>query len=715
MAQKKKKKSAQNKPNPGNYPKEIDRVMLSAIRDAQSSGSYMRKLGLKDEGRIRIAESGLHSVEKMALSVFVFGNFRPTNRFFKRESSILHRMLAEKPHGVQRVLKINTCLLLSNYLPTPKQEEGEQLEIDDLRDMLYDILPEKYVNFDVSDYNYETYYNTFTNIPISVLCSVLDWDAIFSGNDIIRWARRINELIRILVDADVLESMDELRGDYFCDLIDKYIKHCPPVLMENADGVREDGLETSYYGSSVFPSWRSFSNTHVDMPNGSSRAEFLSLPRFPLKEDDSHVAFIDRGVAYLSTLQICNLVDSKQITNSLEHKYSIPIITYSLVWLLANCSSADEINPLTNMAYVYLLSCNCGSQPFNETSLGYLLKDETLCINPYQLREIPDKELTLLHSKIAEEWPGTEKEFRSVHDRINVAQIAYIDNEAIMAPELHIDMSARSLLIKLGYTNKEAYAICGYISGIQSLSPTAEYMFLNMDDTEFSESRSRKKEIQNLDEILHNAREEERKKTRAAVESELQSSMNEVKRMREQTEADRRRLMKEHRDRSYRASKAIEKAEEQLGEVDALRHELNEAAAERQRLEEVILALSEQIPDTVEEQEDISDILEHADIGKDIKFNIFGGAVNWIAEQRGRFPYISFYDAETLPNEAAVANSDILMLNTFVMNHKYFWILQRVAKQNGIQIVYFKNKGINSGSRQIYEAYQEYMASKSSE
>ena len=49
------------------------------------------------------------------------------------------------------------------------------------------------------------------------------------------------------------------------------------------------------------------------------------------------------------------------------------------------------------------------------------------------------------------------------------------------------------------------------------------------------------------------------------------------------------------------------------------------------------------------------------------------------------------------------------MLNVFVMSHKFFWPVQEVAKQYNVPLRYFAHKGINRGSEEILEAYQEYI------
>ena len=721
MASSKKKRKQGTKRGGSAFIAEVDRVIHAALREAREKGGYERRLGLTDESALRECEQSLGQFERMAMAVLVNGNFKPLYlRSSKTRSTFTRRMMSVSRAAVENLFSSSVCLILSESLEKRAIAGETDSEPTEVQENVMDLLPEKYINFDEAEYRWSIGRATHTKIEASILEAVVEWDELFRGNDVVKWAKRAYELLEAVLTEEEIAQFESQRQSIFVTVTLETMRLIPAKMREHAEHMRSEGLEIDYPSSHAFVAPRA--DLTLKLRNELRLPDLAQLkipeikPPTVVDTPQEDKRSVNNALVYFSTAEFCDYLSCMELLNGISHELKYNDIAYSMIWALAQCHSEEEITLFTQIMFIFAFTRSFSRQPFDRDNLQSVRAKGQLELNPYLLKTIPDREFASLKSW-NREVGGTEEDFRNVYQYINLAQLVFAETDVILPSTLQIDTSLRKFIGKLGYTPSEAYALCGYISACSSLYDIAQFAagLGSFDDLMDYEKRKLARNPVNLDALLNDARAEERKKAKKEAESELQDSIAAARRMKEEVEADRRRLMREHRMNAFHTAQATELAESQTEEIQRLRKEIKQMVGEQRRLEQTILTLSEQIPDSQEDGDRDTDMAFPSDIGKSIKFNVYGGAINWIAEQRTRFPYVNFFDAETMPNEANVANSDILMLNTFVMNHKYFWIIQHVAKQFGVPMIYFRNKGINSGSRQIMEVYQDFVSEKTEE
>lgn len=264
---------------------------------------------------------------------------------------------------------------------------------------------------------------------------------------------------------------------------------------------------------------------------------------------------------------------------------------------------------------------------------------------------------------------------------------------------LLINPARRKLLEDFGYTPQDAAALDAYISTslrYQTLE-RQQAMLYNAD---------RFRTIKALEQTHHSSL--EREKEQGIAQSELDAIQSELT----TAQTQQMKHAKENRSLSHDLQEALSIIKAQDEEIENLKEKIAELESTAQNMDE-LLAEHYQINEFCTSSEDDNNDDENSqeanwpsDIGKNCKVICYGGAEKWLKVLQQRFPYVVFHNADELPKETEIVHADYIFVNTFVLAHKFFWVIQNVAKRNKIKLYFFDSRGVSNCSAKILETVQ---------
>lgn len=146
----------------------------------------------------------------------------------------------------------------------------------------------------------------------------------------------------------------------------------------------------------------------------------------------------------------------------------------------------------------------------------------------------------------------------------------------------------------------------------------------------------------------------------------------------------------------------VEKLKERIKELEAENKSLNKVIKESKNYEKEVVALreyayEESLKDkwvellTTEEDVDKVGCLAAKDI------TVIGGHVNWVKNVKAKLPKARFIGAGTITRDLkSIVNSDIVVINTTVLDHKLYWRVMDDINNSDVALVYINNE-INVG------------------
>lgn len=259
--------------------------------------------------------------------------------------------------------------------------------------------------------------------------------------------------------------------------------------------------------------------------------------------------------------------------------------------------------------------------------------------------------------------------------RINLRQVLTDKTCGSPSSILAIDKSHSSLYQKLGFSETDAAALCGYQQA--------------MNDTYLHEV------------ILSDLFEQEKTSQHTVPMSEwkeLQKQFEALKAKSESLESDYEKKLKKAEQNAHHFEKQLADCEKEKNRLSELVEELNRRLAVCEEEQP-----GEEPDDTLDDSED--ELLTWpSTVGQDLKVTVFGGSSTWIHRMQERFPNIRFVPPDMDPDKTMICTSDLILLNTYVMAHKRFWPIQAIAKKAGKDIMIFPKKGINNCSKYLIAA-----------
>lgn len=158
---------------------------------------------------------------------------------------------------------------------------------------------------------------------------------------------------------------------------------------------------------------------------------------------------------------------------------------------------------------------------------------------------------------------------------------------------------------------------------------------------------------------------------------------------------------------AYKAEKdaqAAAKMQKKDERIARLENRVNEAMAATRRVMEKAGSIprgdaagdeAETAPERELSQKDFAAIEEGL---KDLKVYIFGGHANWRKKIKNAFPYIPIIPTESYVKYGdALANADIIIVNTFHCSHKAFDAIASAAKKGDARLIYVERENNPNG------------------
>lgn len=670
MAKAKRKKQAPSR-NSQNLVQMALREMKEAEALSENKNSFKNKLLLQDDSELRSYLNSLPRPIARVMDAFLLKKFNvaPTGAKTNDGLSYIEYMAFRQPKFAQSCIISAVVGLLSAWLMNAASNHGtmeafaDQLELATMR------LPEDLIVSDITSQDKSEL--DFTDPAAVVTNRWVNWGYIFAQKDPTDWAKRCVLLIDSIIDQKTKDEYCQTRNDLVLSLTKTLGTHThltSEKLKKDLSGIFSE-----------------FSEILMNQPYGS----FSPLQSMGVSADimQRNKTMIEESTAMIMLDELQGLVEIDDLIVKAFADASADAITYATLTLLANNKSVQHIPPILQSFACRMMEFSFSSRP-HQLSFLTNAKSKRLHFNPRELKHLPEhleKEARENMSQNNEPWSGSSA-------YTSIQQMLYKHSALIAATPFSISLRWEKTLISLGYSPKEAAVLCGYFEGANQAHLSEAF------NTTWDNSVSELKELN-----------KEQEQNSPQPDPEYLKRLEEADMIRSKAEILERRLRRENRTAEYRAEKAEQTLESTTEALEETKQELKRLQKEKEALQKTILELSTQLPDNQEQQEPEPKEKYPSDIGKDIRFVVYGGPPNWIAEQRRRFPYISFLSPDALPKSDLIANADILMLNVFVMSHKFFWPVQEVAKQYNIPLRYFAHKGINRGSEEILEAYQEYI------
>ena len=280
---------------------------------------------------------------------------------------------------------------------------------------------------------------------------------------------------------------------------------------------------------------------------------------------------------------------------------------------------------------------------------------------------------------------------------ISLGNQLYAMTHVVLPPKIVISKIDYMLFKEMGYTDEEALLLCGYESACFDVA--GSWSVMCRFDADTMERYTPNDEVEKK---CEEARSDERKKVLAETDEAVRKAVS------AQTAAEdaQRKTAKELRVECYTTNKLESRVAELEEKCRELERQLGLASRENAELRETLdeytkpLLIDEEddpVPETANYQYPMPEV------GKKVKLLVVGGPTTWANELTKRFPSITVYGADDIPNDSSYIIADIILINTFYIQHKDYWPVKNFADKNGIPVRFCKSRGVNACSEQIIE------------
>ena len=659
----------------------VYKAITEGANAGQTDGAYQRVLGVSPEAEahIRSLESNLDGYGLSAFRVLCLKHIPlllPT-----RTSNSPVTILEKNQMDVFRSFR---CWFIDAAVDIISQGYTEKsTDIASINERLSHFYSEQLPNISQNflDLNSEYHFRKLEVLPyadyISAnILSVVDWNNVISGTNVCVWAKQVLRLVEELTSPDVMDHFKELQEKVLLSLLDIIAELMPSCVTYTSNDYARLGLFDTYSGK----------------------------PR-ALDDSDS----VDVEARFIASIIADFMVPQfeEALFTKLTSEYASCELAYTMFSLLARCFKYDECPELVDLIYSVYRRSSFSYQPeealFSDEDLNRSIHLDTDKLFSYESLAAESNSSV----EEANEEPVSATTVESQHSLINIKQLMYDNAFAIVPSKMSISLKWVPTLTKAGYTDEEAAAVSGFMEGWH-LARTV----LSAEARNFSESMDAEQRKRIIESDAKQGAELIRQSVMEYSKNQMELISNAYKELDESKLrhiTEKNQFARQRRKIEYRADTAEKKLDEASDEIDRLRAEnrmLNSMVSE---LQHAILEVTDH-PD-----EDVQNIKTQfpSDIGRTARITVFGGTDNWVAEMRSRFPKVNFYGINVQPDEFAIRNSDIVILNTFAMKHSQYWLIGDTAKKGQIPVHYFTSKGINKCSLQLMEIHETLKTSDS--
>jgi|GEM_PF-4802876 len=693
MAQKKKQKNS--KPTRASFKKGTQN--FEAITDSgKRRGVFCDRLLMRDERKLREITDQQDETRQRILYAYLLQDTIVDVVTQKTVENYVEFSAKQSPRFFQAYFAQSVISLMNQFAFGYLASDDAKME--DYQELMEDILKSIPKGFRRSGTPENPFAFRFSDPLETVIYSCVDWSAVFRGKDATAWARSCARILKSTIedfDSDDLET----KRDHLIEALATDVNNFLDGFIEKELGIFKN-VATEMGATDVLqkipqPSKRiradvspfrsmSFPNIDAIKPSIDTSGQVQAA-----KEEKDWLVRDSAAILAHGALRILGDPEaSDRVFEQTFRRLDTGVLPYAAITLLANC--ANE----------YLVPTVVQNIIFQSTSASFPGR-------MYQDAFLPELNNRYATIRMDEELPLTARYEKQVLDArakadVNVKcqmfvtpqQIAYMTNCVILPNELSIPLDLARPLENLGLKQTQAIALCGYLEGARAGALS----------TMLASDKNQLPTVRDEDEPTP---EDFKAQFREEAQNEVADKLAEAQKTLERGTVIANQAKKAVRAAEHKAERALAEKEQVSEELTECHAEIRRLKAEREELRKAVFELTEQLGTMTDEPE--PDLKEQFPYHTDCKIVIVGGPQKWTSEQARRFPDIDIYDVENRPEEAVVAGADIVMVNTFVLKHKVFDMVQDVTNKAGKPMHYFLNRGINRGSMQIIDTYQTYM------
>ena len=702
-----------------------------AIKQGELPNAYKSVLRISDDSLLRNFEKSSTKEDVAAVRCFFFSRipveFTAGKR--KQKMSIMeHLTLQDKDYGIDFIKTMVIELMGAAYKMeygdrTKFRREGIQIDED-----VFQTIPEEWLSDRPNSARIENIAHiNHVDLVEQGYQNYLHWDKLFSGSYVNGWAKNILRLFRSTFSEEVREKYEAAREECMTAFISAFLPDIPNRKIQTKKLLQDTGIPVSLLDAKrVFPFPEN--NNHLNVMNPETlnplpawKQTGRQLVDIPLPQpSEQELENLKSSTRYTYIHQLYMQFCTTQFAYRMAGNIKLPSQTFESMFYAILVMLAEYQNPSETPMFLHTLFGVVMYRMFPFTEMKTLFWDEQaepIIVNTEIPHILTRQQITMLETSI----PPAEIAFTTVN------QYVYEQAHIILPPRLRIETIWVDFLKSIGMTDAEAYAMCGYIQAANQSDITInllnnallededeEYDDWDFDDEEDGLNKPSKitperyKEIiESMPRVVKQVYSDLTDGIREQLMQEVQDDIQDAKEQQERAETAKRKLEREHRMVSHRAKTAESKLKTLEQENEELKAQLLYLQSQQETMQNAILDITkqEETPDNEPEKN-----LYPLDIGKDIKIYVYGGSRNWVSEQQRRFPNITFVEANTLPVEQQISYADIVIVNTFVCSHKFFWRIQNVAKRSNVPVNFIDHPGINKSSQCILSIYQKYVA-----
>ena len=693
MAKSKRKRTGP--PSQPNIVKQVDSICATSMRTGENHGAYERAYQIPDEKPIRQIEAKANPTQLQAFRAWMLADVAAIRKLKDIPSVGRDSFMGDTKQW--RDSLIMSAGMLLGYMASPIDPGDFSAQIKRIADIEKDYPDEFYEHDMDKQAKRQIDIHIYDHITRAVY-SMSNWELIFPEKREMVWNQNIQTILKAIAVPEKIEMMEKWR--------DKIIAKIASVAFEIIEfTLRPDDL---VFPSALGPRFNSvlatppsyLTKTDIKLPNIDDIIKMKQ--QFPLmepvkpepKKDNSKLEAFCAAMGSLAPTQLI------KFTKALR---DIPHVAI-LYAAFKNFTEKNSLTYPTLMTDCLYLMCFCDrfTNIADRDTLSTYQSDpeKVLRISPTLDRPFT-KELKQRRDQVKKDADAQNKEF--VDFTTNSTTLWYLagtETGTILPEDLTIDMAMEDTFKGIGYSDREAAALCGFITAADHCNDSKRMIsaFIQWDgDEEPEEPQEQEKDI-DIDMIKN--------KIRSQVQEELTKLKSQVT---EELDNERRKHIKEQRKAYHAASEAEEQARVLAEENEKLKDRVNE-------LERLVSQLEDQIPLPNENDENDVETYETtwpSDFGVNESILCIGGSDNWIKRQQERFPNIRFYGPQTIPDDSAVFHADLIFINTFVLKHKTFYPVQNAAKRAGVPLKNFPAAGINTSTDFILKTCQEMFSQES--
>lgn len=660
---------------------ELQSAFITADSLAQKPENIEKILHITEPNWLKTNERKLSKAGKTLSHFILFGHlmsFQDTDMRNACASSYLQRKC---PEPIYNALRLNCIQLWRKMLyPDITYHEDTASLVEFLKDLEQKI-PDGFYDDDILGQQYKHAESVFVDPLSQGLYDIIDWDTVIESKDYVEYAKNAMKLIESTCSADIITAFEQKRNEIIQHTIKQFLRIIPNCINDSKRHLCAKG-HIKQYTPPVF-------NPLIVKPT--------PMPDFNLF-DPTNVSEISEDIldaepwiiAAYGVTCIKPIIKANQFKDETIKNFTVEELTFTALSLLVQTEDIGIFTPLTDTILTELLLLRGATDTVKSLLTQNKGSDAYWAYNTLQSAEFPDD----MVKKIRTEADAQKSLATTSYDLTN---IALLNAHTFVPPIVHINHQYMNLIQRLGYTETEAAAFCGYIEGIsaQSQNIKTAAAFLQYD-------------------IQAKTAEEKYHQEQDDAKQQLAELTTKYKALQEQTTSEIQKTQQKHKKEQQLLRHTAVQTDTKLQAIteqnEKLAARIKKLEAERLQMQNTITELSLKTKDQTDlTQNDEESMTQYpSDIGKNHKIICFGGSDNWVAEQQRRFPYIEFHECGDTMNPASIPNADIVFVNIFVLTHGMYLPLKNEADRVKKNLYVFPARGINSSSNYILKTFEEY-------